>query len=292
MELTTALFREAFASQVAQLKPDPLARKQMENLRLDWEHADEGTDAPLMAMGLGISLECYSCNSLRSLCGMLCFTSEYISITISAECNEKESERNDDDGPDFENEFSIKLKVNAACLPFKPPTKEHLDRKELQGKRRLHAAMIERLESDPLIRRLIHAKDGILLCEALIQENSKSNIPAGSGKAPIELEERVNVNEKTLDGIRKAVFSHCEDNLDVLTILLDMPYFLRQSSDIGEQRPKAAALAKRAYLRLLEDALFDACEREGEDEMLDELTISEDKDAQGERNEGGGKRRC
>ena len=32
--------------------------------------------------------------------------------------------------------------------------------------------------------------------------------------------------------------------------------------------------AQLPYLRLLEDAMFDACEREGEDELLDELSIS------------------
>ena len=33
-------------------------------------------------------------------------------------------------------------------------------------------------------------------------------------------------------------------------------------------------LGDRAYLRLLEDAMFDACEKEGEDEILDDLNIS------------------
>ncbi len=33
-------------------------------------------------------------------------------------------------------------------------------------------------------------------------------------------------------------------------------------------------LAQRVYLHLLEDAMFDACEREGEDEFLDDLIIS------------------
>merc|ERR1719506_499809 len=33
-------------------------------------------------------------------------------------------------------------------------------------------------------------------------------------------------------------------------------------------------LADRTKLRLLEDAMFDACEREGEEELIDELRIS------------------
>ena len=32
-------------------------------------------------------------------------------------------------------------------------------------------------------------------------------------------------------------------------------------------------LAQRVYLRLLEDAMFDLCKREGEDKLLDDLNI-------------------
>ena len=85
------------------------------------------------------------------------------------------------------------------------------------------------------------------------------------------------------------MFGHSEDNLDVLEIVLNMPYLPRGSFSSGGGGEEGAdptvvldattssalcELAQRAYLRLLEDAMFDACEREGEDELLDDLNIS------------------
>ena len=72
-------------------------------------------------------------------------------------------------------------------------------------------------------------------------------------------------------------------------LLLSMPYLPRSS---GRDGPLDSAvpntiqgsesgtskvhdmLGDRTYLRLLEDAMFDACEKEGEDEILDDLNIS------------------
>ena len=315
MDLTTDHFRQALARQIDALKPDPLARRQMETLRLDWRQAGEGTDAPRMALGPGTSLERDCGGPLRSLCGNLRLASEYLAITIRAEsdCKCRASAPGDEPGEDegggegdddadgdsdtsrhfdsrhFDNEFSMELTVAAECLRFIPPQEGEIDDKELKRRRNLHDGMIKRLKSDPLLRQLMsdehHGMKHVPLCEAWVQENTHSNTPAGRRKRARELEERVHVNEGALDGIRRAIFGRCEENLDVLRVLLDMPYFLRQSSNLGATAPEAAALAERAYLRLLEEALVDACEREGEDELLDELSISAEND------EGGGKRR-
>ena len=94
-----------------------------------------------------------------------------------------------------------------------------------------------------------------------------------------------------MSGIKNAIFSHVEDNLDVFELLLNMPYLPRSSgrdgpldsavpSDLTTQglEPSTSKvcdmLGDRAYLRLLEDAMFDACEKEGEEEILDDLNIS------------------
>ncbi|KAL3826229.1 hypothetical protein ACHAXA_006257 [Cyclostephanos tholiformis] len=168
---------------------------------------------------------------------------------------------------------------------------------------RLRSGMTERLRSDPSVKLLLvddmgiegtttgsgrsgdgRRMDGITLCEALIQRGDRDR----------ELEERVNVNEDALDGIRNAILSQTEDILDVLDLLLNMPYLPRllvfegrgddREADTSEVLDGTMAtatamatlrkLAQRAYLRLLEDAMFDACEREGEDELLDDLNIS------------------
>jgi len=141
--------------------------------------------------------------------------------------------------------------------------------------------VLKRLRSDHYIRKLFGDdkanNDCVPLCEALIQQNLRSSDRSEGTNNIDELEERVNVEDGTLQGIKNAIFSQCEDNLDVLEILLNMPYLPRSSSpssdnDILNQWP--SKLADRAYLRLLEDAMFDSCEKEGEDELLDDLNIS------------------
>ncbi|KAL7550904.1 hypothetical protein ACHAWF_014112 [Thalassiosira exigua] len=199
----------------------------------------------------------------------------------------------------FGSEFHICLLATARAVPLgdrrKSDEDDGADRKERSTRRKLHAGMLKRLRSDPTVRRLLveegvqekgagntcsarteKADRGLPLCEALVQENR--GIPGDGtghgtdGRSETEREERVNVHSDTLGGIRTALFGHVEDDLDVLELLLNLPYFPRRG---WERQTPIADLAERAYLRLLEDAMFDACEREGEDEMLDDLVISD-----------------
>jgi hypothetical protein len=237
----------------------------------------------------------------------------YFQLTVYAKLKSKTLETTiaDDEGYDDDINLTTKKK-----------TKEQKRKME----HKLHAGMTNRLQSDVSIRRLLllpdinrnnnsntvnsnnnsNVDEGITLCEALIQRNRTTQL---------ELEERVNVDEGVLDGIRTAIYSHAEDNLDILDLLLNMPYLPRSSGggsgalilpqsndakgrggehegeDINDIPPSASSssttsdeadtimiiineLAQRAYLRLLEDAMFDACEKEGEDELLDDLTIT------------------
>ena len=52
-----------------------------------------------------------------------------------------------------------------------------------------------------------------------------------------------------------------------------------------EQQKIANALAERIALRLLEDVTVDACVREGDDELLGDLTISDSNDGDDRRHE-------
>lgn len=54
----------------------------------------------------------------------------------------------------------------------------------------------------------------------------------------------------------------------------------------------AGMLGHRAVLRLLEDAMLDACEREGEDEPLDGLEISPPRHGDGDGDDEGDGRDC
>jgi hypothetical protein len=253
-------------------------------------------------------------------------SSEHITIAIVVGCEfrttttttTEKSEEESDEKP-FEDEFYFRLAAYAyfpssssveygdddgAPCPSSGDTDGRRERPATSCK--LRSGMKDRLLSDPSVRRLLvndRGIDGITgdgdgrrdedittLCEALIQRGKRDN----------ELEERVDVNEMALDGIRNAILGHTEDNLDVLDILLNMPYLPRslfveggvggddRATDPSEVRNGKTTtktnttlasstlreLAQRAYLRLLEDAMFDACEREGEDELLDDLDIS------------------
>ncbi len=276
----------------------------MESLCINWEQEQLLDDCVDDDRGDAVA-------KTSSLRGTLTLSSEYIAVSIHVQCHwkkyhqsehksdERGSERRDKDNDgdvaaakQFQEELSIKLTASAieSKLRAKDDSKIQ-NRNDRKASKKLRAEMLKRLRSDHYIQRLFVDKktnsdtDSALLCEALIQQNLRSDDKAGGTTNIDELEERVNVEEGTLQGIKNAIFSKSEDNLDVLEILLNMPYLPRTSlpsPPSDNEKGDATAinqwptkLAERAYLRLLEDAMFDACEKEGEDELLDDLNISE-----------------
>ena len=278
--LTTVQFQDAVGRYLDTSKPDPLVKKQIEQLKLSWEQLQVSTT----------DVVDNTPHHQWKLDGTLTVSSEYISIAIHVKCScnvknvDKDTEQvvvNNKVNTQFD-EFYFQLKVTGTLLPEVKEVdgEPKLSSKERRAKSTLHAGIIKRLQSDKFIRNLL-SNEGVL-CEALIQQ---------SANCTNQLEERVNVNEDVLSGIKNAIFSHVEDNLDVFDLLLSMPYLPRSSgrdgpldsavpSDLTTQGLESGTskvhdmLGDRAYLRLLEDAMFDACEKEGEDEILDDLNIS------------------
>ncbi|KAL7476173.1 hypothetical protein ACHAW6_002052 [Cyclotella cf. meneghiniana] len=192
--------------------------------------------------------------------------------------------------------------ATSSCTEQKEKTiSQKIERNEMATNRKLRVGMIKRLQSDPLIRRLLvdddnsslFADEGVLLCEALIQQNQKRSTLNDHEETggTVECEERVNVDSESVEGIRNAIMTHCEENLDVLELFLNMPYLPRgnffqcgdeckdsptRDETLSHEKNALKSLAERAFLRILEDAMWDACEKEGEDEMLDDLVICED----------------
>ena len=288
MQLTTSQFTNALSRHIDESKPDPLAKCQLESLCLNWEQgqldgADDSGDSA----------------TKTSLCGTLTLSSEYISVSIHVLCYWKKTNQSgenderscdaisncDGEAKQFQEELFIKLTASATERVGSTDTSKQ-DRKDRKASKKLRAEMLKRLRSDHYIRQLFvddKANDDCApLCEALIQQNLSSGDRSGGNSDIDELEERVNVEEGTLQGIKNAIFSKSEDNLDVLELLLNMPYLPRSlAASSNNDKEEAVSkewpskLADRAYLRLLEDAMFDACEKEGEDELLDDLNISE-----------------
>jgi hypothetical protein len=308
MQLTTSQFTNAISRHIDESKPDPLAKSQIENLYVNWKQQQQQQQQLLDCVD-----DCGDSSANKtSMCGTLILSSEYISVSIHVLCHWKKINHQRSDGEydekscdarnnnsngdvviattkQFQEELFIKLTASATestvrSTTSEDTTKQQQDRKDRRGSKKLHTEMLKRLRSDYYIRQLLFVDDDdgalpILLCEALIQQNlrSEDSISGGNNSSSDdihELEERVNVEEGTLQGIKNAIFSKSEDNLDVLDLLLNMPY-LPRSSSAAASNEWPSKLADRAYLRLLEDGMIDACEKEGEDDLLDDLNISD-----------------
>jgi hypothetical protein len=93
-----------------------------------------------------------------------------------------------------------------------------------------------------------------------------------------ELEERVTISEDVCEGIHRAIWPMAESTLDVVDLLVNLPFLPTTtpttSATTTTTTTATTTLANRAKLRLLEDAMCDACEKEGEEELLEELQIS------------------
>ena len=305
IKLTTREFTDSIARHIEASKPDQLTKTQIESLHITWEE-QEKFDGIVDGSG------CDAGTQTSSLRGTLTLSSDYISVAIQVVCNWKKTDyksrkRGQSSPKRFQEEFYIKLTAsarerNVAAL-FGSNKNERQLQQDLGGRKvseKLRDEMLSRLRSDHYIRQLFGDNEnndnaeGATLCEALIQQNLQppkegKSIGSNSGRID-ELEERVNVDEGTLQGIKNAIFSQCEDNLDVLELLLNMPYLHDKGAAVSNQLQ--SKLAERAYLRLLEDAMFDACEKEGEDELLDDLNISKGSHYQHEKMAKGGKEGC
>lgn len=122
----------------------------------------------------------------------------------------------------------------------------------------VHKRMLKRLRKDDYIQKLFSDKD-VILCQATIE------------KKPDELEERVYTAEVVAEGVRRAVWSSAESTMDVLDLVIQyFPLLPSKASRLS----LTTALADRAQLRLMEDVMCDACEKEGEDELVSDLAIT------------------
>ena len=113
---------------------------------------------------------------------------------------------------------------------------------------------------------------GIHLCEVEI----RTNADATTGLCD---QHRVNVESDILEAVRRASFSHMETNIELLSLLVELPWLSSEFFDFNTMRGYEKIvneLFDRAALYLLEDALVDECDREGEDDLLDDLEINEE----------------
>jgi hypothetical protein len=139
--------------------------------------------------------------------------------------------------------------------------------KEEKTERKIRKKMISRLLQDSYVAKLLgleeENKSSTKLCLA------QASIYVNASK--FEMEERVDVSEIAAETLRRALWSSTTSSLDILDVILALPSLPCRSTDSVTTTTR---LANRAKLRLLEDAMLDECEKEGDDQLIDDLTIS------------------
>lgn len=146
--------------------------------------------------------------------------------------------------------------------------------------------------------------DSRLLCQAQIQCSPNAIDPSSSSSSHTTnnnnnntllsppsmtcLAERVWTNPRALEGVRRAVWGTADSWMDVLDwlthfLLLVVPFSFAAEGTEPTAKTKTTtrrieslqrALSHRAHLRLLEDALCDACEQQAEEEMIQDLDLA------------------
>lgn len=180
-------------------------------------------------------------HSSQSLNGTLEIQGEFMTVIINSNCKSTVTESSNIGTLDFE---------LSARAEFVTSQDHAVDDDNVN--RKIRTEMTRRLRNDDYIKPLLSIKEGILLCEAHIQLDNDTN----------KLEERVFMDETVLHGVLRCIYSRASSTLSMLELLLSFPYLPN-------------ALGKRAKLRLLEDAMAEACQQQDEDEMLQDLSIQE-----------------
>lgn len=258
-------FLDALARYVDENKSDPLTKKQIEGWELSWE------DQRASADNLFSSAE-WSFSPTDVIQGKLVWKGEYTIAEIYALCcwepsqNSEKASKLPKEGSLY---FSLRANLRFRTKYDKDQTESTKTRDEKKSEDKIRSKMIQRLRDDKFIKQLLSdekkfpkkSQESAVLCEAFLKVYTPEN------QSEPQFEERVDVTDNVAESIRRAVFSRAESSLDVVDLLLNLPIL---PCSIHKVVP--CPLADRAKLRLLEDAMFDECERH-DDELIDDLTI-------------------
>ena len=256
VSLETVLFQEKLAQHMEETKPDPLMRKQLEGWRLEWQ--DEEDDN-----GKIQDSSSSSWHKQHRIHGTLRIEGEYVAVLIKATCewtwNVKEEGAEEEGG-------------GGGCLFFQLQTRAELLLNKSSSGNNIRSRMITRLRQDDYIQKILDDKQWFSVCETSVklfhnqqqdQQDNNNNNNNNNG-----LEERVWVdNENGMEAIRRCVYSQAESPLSIIEILVCFPYLDTTTSG-------CCPLGNRAKLRILEDAMLEECEREGEGDLLQDLQVS------------------
>jgi len=258
VSLDTFMFDEAVASFIDEYKPDPLVKKQIQKLQFDWREAET------IHLHENEFLNRHSSKNIIQ--GILHISSEYCTVNVDATCVWH-------NGIETQHEMYFSLNVSATLHDIQSTKFSSIDdkndRKENRMNKKAHSGVVQRLRGDTLVKRFLDV-DQVLLAEAHV----KFNCEDPDLHRITKLEERVISSTDSIGGLKTLLFSFMESNIEVLEFLLHLPYLPREKQ--GASLKPSRELGERVALRLLEDAMLDECEKEGEDDMLEDLNLSDD----------------
>eukprot|EP00980_Cylindrotheca_fusiformis_P003319 scaffold746_cov123-Cylindrotheca_fusiformis.AAC.7 len=230
-------FESAIEQFIQDNRPDPLSLKQIRGWSLQWEK-QQSDPRKVLAFKPSHAIE-----------GTLQIVGDYMVVSLIVLCCW------------FSQPPSPKFgKLYFSChVRAKFTDNDKLDKVQT----RINSKVTKRLAKDSYIAKLLTTnKSGILLAQAKIHVEEN------------DLEERVDVSEQVSEAVKRAIWSSAESPLDVIELILQFPFL---PTTLHKSLSATTELANRAKLRLLEDAMVDACEQEGEDHILEDLDISTDK---------------
>jgi len=293
--LSTDLFYDAVKNYSDYNRPDPIAKRQLEKWKLVW------TDDGQIIDDRSEFAEYPTTNIIQ---GTLKICGDYVAVTIKTKCvwtgkHDQSTTRTEDKNTSSSNNNNnnsedgrLSYQVDVVSARFIERNNDS-EQKESKTEKKIHTKMISRLRQDSYIAKLVELplqqsnkeqntntetkdptkqksnKATLCLAEANIYVNTKKS----------ELEERVDVSETVAEALRRALWSSTRSSLDIVEVILALPSLPCQncanySTTTTTTTPSTTRLANRCKLRLLEDAMLDECEKEGEDQLIEDLSIS------------------
>jgi hypothetical protein len=267
--MNSSAFQKALAIYVDDNKPDPIVRRQLEAWKMEWKNLEDGNDDTVEDNGDDESdFARTNVSSQRNVIrGTLNIQGEYVSVTLLMECSWRHPKEDTDHAKKSDGMLTFSCSVDSAKLLL---DKHHTeDDEDAKADRKIRKKMIQRLRQDSYIAKLLELGNEQstnfypYLAKAKIHVHQAKNV----------LEERVDVSETVAESVRRALWSLADSSLDVIEVILALPSLPGTShKDLIDT---TTTLANRAKLRLLEDAMLDECEKEGEGELIRELTIEQ-----------------
>jgi hypothetical protein len=314
--LTTEAFQSALANYIDETKPDPIVKRQLESWTLTWENEEAETPAAAAAAAAAVE-DLFGDNNddngdkdtsdlwrnlNHRLQGSLTIQGEYVSVKLQFGCAWK----------GFDDSNTTAAAAAAAAAATTTTTTKEMTKKASNNngillyccrvcsaklvnpsdsvdktERKIRQKMMQRLQQDSYISKLLALGSQKKSTDTPTFDPTLAKARIHVNETKFVLEERVDVSETVAEALRRALWSSAESSLDMVEVLLALPALPgtnhQPKNSSNSQSTTTTPLANRAKLRMLEDAMVDECEKEGEGELIQELSIDETKRDDGKK---------